>query len=154
MNWMAIAGFCLVALGALAIGADGEGRDALMSVARADESPASSALVLPRTDSKKGRDLFVSKRCVVCHAINGVGGGAAAPLDAATMDPAMNPFEFFARMWLGIKPMLAMQDEELGEQVELNAQELGDIVAFIHDAEAQKTFSEAEVPKAIKDLME
>ena len=120
----------------------------------ADSTPASSGFVLPKMDSKRGRELFISKGCVICHAINGVGGQDAAPLDASTMDPAMNPFEFFARMWLGTKPMIAMQENRMGQQVELNAQELADIVAFIHDPEMQKSFSAAEIPHDIDELME
>ena len=105
-------------------------------------------------DSRRGRELYVSKGCVACHAINGVGGANAAPLDAASMDPAMNPFEFFARMWVGTKPMIAMQEDRMGQQVEFTAQELGDIVAFVHDPEMQKSFSTAEIPDNIEDLIE
>ncbi len=122
--------------------------------AAAGSSPVPAGLVLPKTDSKRGRELYVSKGCVACHSINGVGGADAAPLDAATMDPAMNPFEFFARMWLGTKPMIAMQESRMGQQVEFTAQELGDIVAFIHDAEMQKSFSAGEIPHDIGELME
>jgi len=121
---------------------------------KAESTPVSSGLVLPRMDSKRGRDLFVSKGCVVCHAINGVGGEDAAPLDASTMDPAMNPFEFFARMWQGTKPMIAMQENRMEQQVELTADELADIVAFIHDGAMQKSFSKTEIPESIEHLME
>ena len=127
---------------------------ATQATAAAGSSPVPSGLVLPKTDSKRGRDLYINKGCVACHSINGVGGADAAPLDAATMDPAMNPFEFFARMWLGTKPMIAMQEDRMGQQVDLTAQELGDIVAFIHDAEMQKSLSAADIPDAIEDLMD
>ena len=126
----------------------------VLSSASADSAQPSSGLVLPKMDSKRGRELYVNKGCVACHSINGVGGADAAPLDAAAMDPAMNPFEFFARMWLGTKPMIAMQENRMGQQVELNAQELADIVAFIHDPEMQKSFSAAEIPHDIDELME
>ncbi len=133
--------------------ANGDAANATAPVA-AGSGPAPAGLVLPKTDSKRGRELYVNKGCVACHSINGVGGADAAPLDAATMDPAMNPFEFFARMWLGTKPMIAMQEDRMGQQVELTAQELGDIVAFIHDAEMQKSLSAAEIPDNIEDLMD
>ena len=120
----------------------------------ADGAPVLSGLVLPKMDSKRGRELFVSKGCVVCHAINGVGGEDAAPLDASTMDPAMNPFEFFARMWQGTKPMIAMQEDRMQQQVEMTAGELADIVAFIHDGAMQKSFSKTEIPESIEHLME
>ncbi len=125
-----------------------------LSPAKAAGTPASSGFVLPKMDSKRGRELFVSKGCIVCHAINGVGGEDAAPLDASTMDPAMNPFEFFARMWQGTKPMIAMQEDRMEQQVELTAQELADIVAFIHDGTMQKSFSKTEIPESIEHLME
>lgn len=124
-----------------------------IGIANAEDAPA-AGLVLPKMNPQRGRELFVGKGCVVCHAINGVGGQDAAPLDAATMDPAKNPFEFFARMWLGTKPMIAMQEERLGQQAELTADELGDIVAFIHDEAMQKSFSQQEIPESIEHLME
>jgi cytochrome c len=111
-------------------------------------------VTLPPMDAKRGRELYISKGCIGCHAINGVGGQHAAPLDAATMDPAMNPFEFFARMWIGIKPMIEMQEDKMGQQVDLTAQELGDLVAFIHDAGLQKSITISEIPDNIEDIME
>lgn len=126
----------------------------VLSPARTDSAAAPIGLVLPKMNSKHGRELFVSKGCVVCHAINGVGGEDAAPLDASTMDPAMNPFEFFARMWQGTKPMLAMQEDRMERQVELTAEELADIVAFVHDGAMQKSFSKTEIPENIEHLME
>ena len=125
-----------------------------LSAAKAGSVPAVAGLALPKMDSGRGRVLYVSKGCVVCHAINGAGGADAAPLDAASMDPALNPFEFFARMWVGTKPMIAMQEERMGQQVEFTAEELGDIVAFIHDPVMQKSFSEKEIPEAIEHLIE
>lgn len=123
-----------------------------MALPAAAGEPA--GLNLPAMDSKRGRLLYVSKACVGCHAINGIGGTSGAPLDAATMDETGNPFEFFARMWLGTKPMIAMQEDKMGQQVELTAQELGDIVAFIHDPAEQKSFSRAEIPDNIEDIIE
>ena len=110
-------------------------------------------VVLPPMDAKRGRELYISKGCIGCHAINQVGGEHAAPLDAATMDPELNPFEFFARMWLGMKPMIEMQENKMGQQVDLTAQELGDLVAFIHNAELQKSITIGEIPDNIEDLM-
>jgi hypothetical protein len=91
---------------------------------------------------------------VVCHSINGVGGSDAAPLDASSMDPSGNPFEFFARMLTAMTPMIAMQEDRLGHQVELDGEELGNLVAFIHDESAQKSFSIEEVPEDMQELMD
>lgn len=132
----------------------GQDKNVLAASASEDTAAATLGLALPKSDPRNGRLLYVSKGCVACHAINGVGGQDAAPLDAETMDAAGNPYEFFARMWLGTKPMIAMQEERMGQQVDLSAEELGDIVAFIHDAAMQKTFSNQEIPNSIEDLME
>lgn len=126
----------------------------VLGPARTDGAAAPIGLVLPKMDSKRGRELYVSKGCVVCHSINGVGGEDAAPLDASTMDPAMNPFEFFARMWQGTKPMIAMQEDRMAQQVELTAEELAAIVAFVHDGAMQKSFSKTEIPENIEHLIE
>src|SRR3546814_3672335 len=70
-------------------------------------------LMMPSMDAARGRQLFASKGCVVCHSVNGVGGENAPPLDASTMSMPMNPFEFAARMWRGAEAMVALQREEL-----------------------------------------
>lgn len=110
-------------------------------------------LMLPQMDAARGRALFAEKGCVVCHSVNGVGGEDAPMLDAEFMDEAMNPFEFAARMWRGAAAMVAMQEEELGAQIELSGQELADIIAFVHNAEEQKRFGEADIPEHIEEMM-
>ncbi len=124
--------------------------------ASADENasgPEIRGLLLPYINPARGRSLFASKGCVVCHSINGVGGDDAAPLDAAEMPMIMNPFDFAASMWRGAAPMIAMQEDELGEQIEFSGDELIDIIAFVHSIEEQKKFSQADIPKNIGDLM-
>jgi cytochrome c len=111
-------------------------------------------LMMPTMDAERGRKLFASKGCVVCHSVNGVGGEHAPLLDAATMPLPMNPFEFAARMWRGAEAMMALQREELGEPITLTGQELADIIAFVHDAEEQKKFTEADIPHHMEDMME
>ena len=119
----------------------------------AAESQLAPGLVVPTMDPVRGKHLFASKGCVVCHSINGVGGTDAPHLDASTMKPMMNPFEFFAKMWRGAAPMIAMQQHEIGHQIEFTGQDLADIVAFVHNRQVQKTFSAADIPPAIKNHM-
>jgi mono/diheme cytochrome c family protein len=104
-------------------------------------------------DPANGRKLFASKGCVVCHSVNGVGGKDAPPLDASTMVGMTNPFDFVANMWRGAGPMIQLQQEELGGQIEFTGQELSDIIAFLHDEEEQKKFSEADIPANIMAAM-
>jgi len=110
-------------------------------------------LVLPKMNPKHGKELFASKGCVVCHEVNGVGGTDAASLDAKTMEPAMSPFDFFAKMWGGAEPMIEMQKEEIGHQLEFTGQDLADIIAFVHNRATQRTFSEKDIPEDIKEIM-
>ena len=102
--------------------------------------------------AERGRKLFASKGCVVCHAVNGI-GGPHTPLDASTMKLPMNAFEFSAKMWRGAEPMILLQREQLGGQIELTGQELADIVAFVHDEREQKKFSRRDIPPKILELV-
>ena len=49
--------------------------------------------------------------------------------------------------------MIALQNLKLGFQIELTGQELAHIARFLHDFEAQQTFSENEIPANIRRLM-
>lgn len=128
-----------------------------IQVANADKAADDNhglELLLPSMDPARGRHLFASKGCVVCHSVNGVGGTDAPKLDWSTMKGPMNPFDFAARMWHGAPAMIAMQQHELGAQIKLTGQELADIIAFAHDPEEQAKFSEKDIPAKIKKLME
>jgi mono/diheme cytochrome c family protein len=94
--------------------------------------------------------LFVSKGCIACHAINEIGGTSAPPLDVAAVPGRVDPLDFVARMWRGAEAMIFMQQQELGEQLDLTGQELADIIAFVHDAEERQKFSEADVPPTLR----
>lgn len=111
-------------------------------------------LLLPIMDSEHGKLLFVTKGCVVCHSINGVGGTDAPKLDASTVPGPMNPLDFAARMWNHSVGMVAMQQAEMGGQVRLSGDELGDIIAFAHDANMQSTFSNKDLPPEIREKLE
>lgn len=115
----------------------------------------SSGLFLPPLDPERGKTLFASKGCVVCHSINGVGGTDAPVIDASTMASEMNPFDFVAKMWNHSEGMIAMQRNEMGRQITFkNGQEIADIIAFLHDSPLQKTFGRDDIPPDIAKLME
>ena len=42
-------------------------------------------LVVPTMDSARGAEAFMAKGCIVCHAVNGVGGEIGPSFDAAEM---------------------------------------------------------------------
>ncbi|MFQ5958245.1 MAG: c-type cytochrome, partial [Alphaproteobacteria bacterium] len=96
-------------------------------------SKRTTRLLMPIMNPARGRKLFAAKGCVTCHSINGVGGEDATNLDAHSMQPYMNPFDFAARMWRGAAAMIALQEEAMGAQIEFTGDELADIIAFVHD---------------------
>jgi mono/diheme cytochrome c family protein len=108
-------------------------------------------------DAARGRTLFVSKGCVVCHAINEVGGTRAAPLDPEAASGDVDALDFVARMWRGAEAMIFMQQQELGVQIEFTGQELADIIAFVHDPREPQKFSEPALaqgdPAAGRDIL-
>lgn len=136
----------VLALSGQALGQETEG---VIAVDPGLTRPEQPAVKIGTLDAERGRGLFVSKGCVICHAINGVGGtaigdlgGKAAPsLDAARMPAVIDPFAFFARMWAGARDMIALQRQKLGYQIHLRGDEIADIMAFIHDPEEQKKFT-------------
>jgi cytochrome c len=113
-----------------------------------------NGLAIPAFDAKKGRLLFGSKGCAVCHSVNGVGGEDAPEFSADVMEHPMNAFDFAANMWRGAAAMIMMQEDELGEQIELSGEELAAIIAFIHDEDEQKLFSKDDIPEEILEIME
>jgi cytochrome c551/c552 len=110
-------------------------------------------LVVPTMDSTRGAETFFDKGCVVCHSVNGVGGEVGPSFNADDMPQPMNAFEFAARMWRGAPAMVLMQENLMGEMIDLTGQELADIVAFVHDAHAQEHVSAADIPEAYRDLI-
>ncbi len=119
----------------------------------AGSSPGGPAYLLSFGNSERGRELFTGKGCVVCHSINGVGGKAGPRLDANPSAPGLDVFDFAARMWRGAPTMIVLQEMELGYQIEFTGQELADLARFIHDAEAQRSFQQSDVPELIRDWM-
>lgn len=106
-------------------------------------------VLLPVVNAERGRRLFVTKGCVLCHAVNGAGGAAAPALDAAAGVEQLDLMDFVVRMWNGAQAMIELQALELGYQIELSGEEIGDLAAFTASAEAQRGFSMREVPDAM-----
>jgi len=112
-----------------------------------------NGLAIPAFDPAKGRVLFAAKGCVVCHSINGIGGEDAPEFSSEFMDSPMNAFDFAANMWRGAGAMIMMQEDEMGGQIEISGEELAAIIAFVHSAEEQAKFSQADIPHDIEEMM-
>ncbi len=120
---------------------------------RAMDLMADLGLAVPPMDSERGAEIFMDKGCIVCHSVNGVGGAVGPSLNAADMPEPMNAFEFAARMWRGAPVMAEMQENLLGDMINLTGQELADIIAFTHDEEQQKEISSDQIPEKYSNLI-
>ncbi len=114
------------------------------------EPVSGSSMSIPIPDADRGRTLFVNKGCVVCHAINGVGGQVGPALDASEPAGVFDPVDFAARMWRGAVAMIELQSFEFGYQVELTGQEIADLAAFSENHALQQDFSDADIPDVIR----
>jgi cytochrome c len=118
------------------------------------EADHGARLVIPMMSPNRGKSLFVDKGCVACHAINGVGGHDAPAMDAHKQMGLVNPFDFAAKMWNHAPAMIAAQEEALGEQIYFTGDELADMIAFLHDDDAQHVFGESDLTDAAKKMMQ
>ena len=114
---------------------------------------AEARFALAGADAARGRALFVRKGCIACHAINEIGGTTGPPLDVGSAPGEIDPLDFVARMWRSAEAMVFMQQSLFGEQLAFTGQELADIIAFAHDPDEQRKFSEADVPPALRRLI-
>jgi cytochrome c len=114
------------------------------------EQPRMS-IVMPVVDAKRGRRLFVTKGCFICHSVNGVGSKVAPALNAEPTSKTIDVTGFSARMWRGAPIMFALQSMELGYRVNFTAAEIADLAAFTSDPRAQEGFSLEEIPELVRD---
>ena len=111
-------------------------------------------LVFPSMDPVSGKRYFVTRGCVICHSVNGVGGDHASALDLPRSTRVLDVLGFVTRMWRSEGAMSEMQRKELGEEVYLTSQELGDIIAFLHSHKEQRRFSNDDIPMVILRYIE
>ena len=119
------------------------------------QSDTSEMLVVavPAVDPTRGRALFVSKGCVICHSINSVGGMAAPPLEAEGRSSTVDVAEFAARMWRGAGPMVWLQTLEMGYQIDLTGEDIAHLAGFIEDVEEQARFTEDTLPDYVREAL-
>lgn len=113
-----------------------------------------SAPAQAEMDAERGKVLFAERGCVICHSVNNVGSDVATSLDASNMNIAREPFEFFARMWRGAPQMLALQQADLGYQIDFSGQDIADIFAFVQNREIQEGFTEEDLPGHIREIID
>ncbi len=110
-------------------------------------------LGLPSSDPLRGKQLFVTKGCFICHAVQGEGGTVAPALDAPADGRLVDPMVFAAAMWRGAGAMLSLQLLGLGYQIDISGDELRDLAAFASDPKAQADFSLEELSEFMREWM-
>ena len=108
---------------------------------------------MPMIDPARGRALFVSKGCVICHSINGLGGRAAPPLEPDGPFATVDIGDFAARMWRGAGPMVWLQTLEMGYQIDLTGEDIAHLAGFLQDAREQARFAAAGLPDHIQESL-
>jgi mono/diheme cytochrome c family protein len=104
--------------------------DLLAYVREVSSGPRTEYKLLP-ADPKHGVDLFRSKGCLQCHAVNGQGGHDGPDLSAGRQSP-MTMVEFSGEMWNHSPQMYrAMKDRQLDRPV-FSGQEMADVMAFLN----------------------
>ena len=78
----------------------------------------------------KGQSLFVSKRCVECHAIRGKGGRVGPDLGRTAVKGSF--YDLVAAMWNHTAIMEGKMAESRIVRPSFEAEELGDLVAFLY----------------------
>ncbi|WP_428408137.1 c-type cytochrome [Hyphococcus sp.] len=113
--------------------------------------PVEISVETPEVNARRGRLQFITRGCVICHQVNGVGGRAAPDLSAMSHSDRINPLDFSARMWRGAPAMTALQAVELGYVIDLDAQDIADLAAFAASPEEQKLLTLESVPAEMRD---
>ena len=115
------------------------------------EPPAALVVETPDMNARRGRILFITNGCVICHQVNGVGGLAAPDMSVSTAPESVNPLDFSARMWRGAPAMTALQAVELGYVIALDAQDIADLAAFAASPDEQRLLTLESTPEGMRE---
>lgn len=126
---------------------------AALAIVACGKAPGGDGAIVRAGDATKGRTLFVEKGCVLCHAINGVGGKAAPALDAPDPYVRPDPLEFAARMWRGAPAMVEFQSVELGYVIDLSADDIAHLATFAASRDEQKLLLDKAIPGPMRDSL-
>ena len=88
---------------------------------------------LPLGDAERGKALFQSLNCIVCHSVNGVGGQKAPDL-ARSHGRGCSPYEMAALMWNHAPAMWGAMAKEGVVRPSLDEQQVADLFVFFYAA--------------------
>ena len=75
-------------------------------------------------------------------------------MDHHTQLGLLSPFDFVAKMWNHAPGMLAAQEAAFGETVTFTGAQIADIIAFVHDDDAQHSFTEKDLTAKVRKMMQ
>ena len=101
----------------------------------------------PAQNPLAGAQIFGAKGCVRCHSINGLGGRIGP--DLAQIPQRRSFYELAAAMWNHIGPMAKRMREEGIERPQLDAQQVGDLIAFLYTLDYFDPPGDVEVGKRL-----
>ncbi len=104
--------------------------DLLAYVREVSTSPRSEFRLLPANPAR-GWELFQSKSCIVCHAVQGTGGHVGPDLGAARQTP-MTMVEFAGAMWNHSPQMFREMANKGVQRPTFSGQEMADLMAFFN----------------------
>ncbi len=107
-----------------------EMNDLLAYVREVAGAPHSEAKLLP-ADPKHGRELFNSKSCIVCHAVQGEGGHTGPDLGAGRQSP-ITMVQFAGVMWNHSPQMFQAMNVRGIQRPVFAGQEMADLMAFFN----------------------
>jgi cytochrome c2 len=107
-----------------------EMNDLLAYVRAVVGGPRSENKLLP-ADPRRGRELFNSKSCVVCHALQGEGGHTGPDLNAGRQSP-LSMVQFAGVMWNHSPQMYQAMNARGVQRPVFSGQEMADLMAFFN----------------------
>jgi len=107
-----------------------EMNDLLAYVREVVGGPRSESKLLP-ADPRHGRELFNSKSCVVCHALQGEGGHTGPDLTAGRQSP-LSMVQFAGVMWNHSPQMYQAMNARGVQRPVFGGQEMADLMAFFN----------------------
>ncbi len=104
----------------------------LITYLRTGGGGASDLLYFEPGNPRRGRELFTSKRCTICHAIAGRGGRVGPDLVNAGRELVRSASEVAALMWNHSQGMTAAFERQGLERASFSGQEMADIIAYLY----------------------
>jgi mono/diheme cytochrome c family protein len=89
---------------------------------------------MPMGDASRGKELFRTQACVLCHSVNGEGGNEAPDLAQAVVQRGFSPYQLAAMLWDHAPAMWSLMAKKGIARPQLTEQDAADLFAFFFGA--------------------